>query len=151
MTNSTPRRAGSGPNRFTISLVLGLLLIPVSAVAAVALISQEEDPAAAEAETIEVASPIPETTIEAITTTIAAPAASETLVVTESPTATSADLAIACGDEGLQLVEREADGSIDELEQAALDARHSLYRFNRARRDARGDPCDPAKILRPNG
>jgi len=76
MTNSTPRRAGSGTNRFTISLVLGLLLIPVSAVAAVALISQEEDPAAAQAETIEVASPIPETTIEAITTTIAAPAAS---------------------------------------------------------------------------
>lgn len=122
MTNSTPRRAGSGTNRFTISLILGLLLIPVSAVAAVALISQEEDPAAAQEETIEAASPIPETTIEAITTTITAPAASETLVVTESPTVTSADLAIACGDEGLQLVEREANGSIDELEQAALDA-----------------------------
>ena len=122
MTNSTPQRAGRGTNRFTISLILGLLLIPISAVAAVALISQEEDPAATQEETIEVASPTPEATIEVVTTTIAAPAVSETMVVTESPTATSADLAIACGDEGMQLVEREADGSIDELGQAALDA-----------------------------
>ena len=122
MTDSKPQRAGRGTNRFTISLILGLLLIPISAVAAVALISQEEDPAATQEETIEVASPTPEATIEVVTTTIAAPAVSETMVVTESPTATSADLAIACGDEGMQLVEREADGSIDELGQAALDA-----------------------------
>ena len=122
MTNSTPQRAGRGTNRFTISLIAGLLLIPISAVAAVALISQEEDPTATQDVTIGVTSPMPEAAIEVVTTTIAAPAVSETMVVTESPTATSADVAIACGDEGMQLVEREADGSIDELGQAALDA-----------------------------
>lgn len=99
----TPARG----NTFTLSLILGLLLIPASAVAALALVDRTEtdDDALPEAS----AEPL-----STVTTVVAANAAAE-------PDA-EADLALACGDEGWALVEREVDGSINGLEQAALDA-----------------------------
>jgi len=100
---------------FTISLILGLLLIPLSAVAATALISSDGESESDDAGVIVVE--VPETTVP---TTEAVEA--ETVFVTEPPTATRADLEAACGPEGLELVEREAAGTITDLEQAALDS-----------------------------
>ena len=101
---------------FTISLILGLLLIPLSAVAATALISNDDGETDG-GDTAVVVVDVPETTVS----TTEAPEA-ETVFVTEPPTATRADLEAACGPEGLELVEREMDGTITDLEQAALDS-----------------------------
>jgi len=117
-------------NTFTLSLILGLLLIPVSAVAALALVDRtvtdDDALAAASAEPL-----------SAVTTVVAANAAAE-------PT-TEADLAIACGDEGWALVEKEIDGSINGLEQAALDALRGICES--AGMPLAGPPA-PAPIVR---
>lgn len=115
MTNPSPRKSQPRSSMFTISLILGLLLIPLSAVAATALISNDGETDADDAGVVVVE--VPETTV---TTTEAVVA--ETVFVTEPPTATRADLEAACGDEGFELVEREAEGTITDLEQAALDS-----------------------------
>jgi hypothetical protein len=116
MTSRSPRRNQPRSSMFTISLILGLLLIPLSAVAATALISND-DGETGEDDAAVVVVEVPETTIP---TTEAV--AAETVFVTEPPTATRADLEAACGPEGLELVERELDGAITDLEQAALDS-----------------------------
>lgn len=117
-------------NTFTLSLILGLLLIPVSAVAALALVDRtvtdDEAMAAASAEPL-----------SAVTTVVAADAAAE-------PT-TEADLAVACGDEGWALVQKEIDGSINGLEQAALDALRGIC--ENAGMPLAGPPA-PAPIVR---
>ena len=115
MTSPSPRNTKPRSSMFTISLILGLLLIPLSAVAATALISSDGESEADDAGVIVVE--VPETTVP--TTEVLE---AETVFVTEPPTATSADLGAACGPEGLELVEREAEGTITDLEQAALDA-----------------------------
>jgi hypothetical protein len=116
MTSRSPRKNQPRSSTFTISLILGLLLIPLSAVAATALISND-DGETGEDDAAVVVVEVPETTIP---TTEAV--AAETVFVTEPPTATRADLEAACGPEGLELVERELDGTITDLEQAALDS-----------------------------
>jgi hypothetical protein len=116
MTSRSPRKNQPRSSTFTISLILGLLLIPLSAVAATALISND-DGETGEDDAAVVVVEVPETTVpttEAVT--------AETVFVTEPPTATRADLEGACGPEGLELVERELDGTITDLEQAALDS-----------------------------
>lgn len=116
MTSRSPRKNQPRSSTFTISLILGLLLIPLSAVAATALISND-DGETGEDDAAVVVVEVPETTVpttEAVT--------AETVFVTEPPTATRADLEAACGPEGLELVERELDGAITDLEQAALDS-----------------------------
>ena len=115
MTSPSPRNTKPRSSMFTISLILGLLLIPLSAVAATALISSDGESEADDAGVIVVE--VPENTVP--TTEVLE---AETVFVTEPPTATSADLGAACGPEGLELVEREAEGTITDLEQAALDA-----------------------------
>ncbi len=116
MTSRSPRKNQPRSSTFTISLILGLLLIPLSAVAATALISND-DGDTGEDDAAVVVVEAPQTTVP---TTEAATA--ETVFVTEPPTATRADLEAACGPEGLELVERELDGTITDLEQAALDS-----------------------------
>jgi len=104
-----------GASRFSTSLIIGLLLVPLSAVAAVALVTPDTSAAA---ETAAVA----ETTLPESTTT-------STLSVepTVAPEIASADdLAAACGDQGMSLVAKEADASISPLEQAALDSLRAI-------------------------
>lgn len=101
---------------FAASLIIGLLLIPVSAVAAYAIVSGSSD-------TDSPASTVAMTTAE---TTSTAPAptttsAGETFVV-EPVSATREDLERACGEDGFTLVAAEADGTISDVQQAALDA-----------------------------
>lgn len=116
MTSPLPRKSQTRSSTFTISLILGLLLIPLSAVAATALISNDGETDDGEAAVTVV--DVPETTITTTTEVVVA----ETVFVTEPPTATRGDLEAACGEEGFELVEREASETITDLEQAALDA-----------------------------
>lgn len=99
----TPARKGT----FTISMILGLLLIPLSAVAAIALVDRSAPDIDASASAV--AEPISVVTPAVVATTVAG-------------SYTNADLALACGDDGWALVEKEAGGTINDLEQAALDA-----------------------------
>lgn len=113
-----PRNSGAGrqrQDRTAPSLIIGLLLVPVSAVLAFALVPRStmaEEPVE-EAEAVVVAA-------ETTTSTTAPP--QETIVMTEPPTASRADLEAACGADGQALVDRELAGEISPLEQAALDA-----------------------------
>lgn len=91
--------------KFTISFVAGLLLVPMAAVMAVALMSDAE-PEAAVAE-------------EPTTTTV--PEVQQ-IVFGAVAEATADDLAVACGPAGLELVSAETDGTITPVQQAALDA-----------------------------
>ena len=81
-----------------LSLVVGALLVPLAAYAASSLVSDAAVP----------------TTVWAPTTT--APAAEV------AAAASSADIALACGEEGMRLVAAESDGTISDVQQAALDA-----------------------------
>ena len=102
---------------FTVSLILGMLLVPLSAVAAAAVISDGGDAGTEETVEAVTVAEVP----EAIVTTTAAETV-ETVFVTDPPTFTRADLEAACGEQGWELVEREVEGTITELEQAALDS-----------------------------
>lgn len=103
----TPRREGG--TRLTTSLVVGLLLVPLSAVAAFGLVSRQDGagstptaPAqAAAAQTVPATAPV---------------------VVIDPVTGSDDDLALACGDDGLRLVALETDGAATEVQRAALDA-----------------------------
>ena len=117
MTSRSPKSKATRSSTFTVSLILGLLLIPLSAVAAAAVISNGEDPGSGTVEEVAVAAAVPETTV---TTTEADTV--ETVFVTEAPTFSREDLEAACGEQSWELVEREAEGTIGELEQAALDS-----------------------------
>jgi hypothetical protein len=81
-------------------VIVGTLLVPVSAVAALLL----ADPSPTEA-----------TPASTTSTTIASPP-------TATATAGDADLAAACGPAGMQLVALEQGGTISAVQQAALDA-----------------------------
>jgi hypothetical protein len=87
------------------SMVLGLLLVPLSAFAASVLIS---DRAQTEAEA---SAPAPAPISTPVTATGFA-----------IQTATAADLAAACGETGMGMVAAEMEGSISDIQQAALDA-----------------------------
>jgi hypothetical protein len=96
----TAKRKGPKP----LSVIVGTLLIPLSALAAYALVppSVTEDPSVALAS---------DETIPTSTT-----------VVYDTGVATPQDLAEACGPAGLALVDSENQGTISDLQQAALDA-----------------------------
>ena len=100
MTSPSPRKSQPRSSMFTISLILGLLLIPLSAVAATALISND-DGEAENGDASLVVVEVPETTVTTTT-----PVVSETVLVTEPPNAPGADLEAACGPAGLELVKR---------------------------------------------
>lgn len=107
MTTRTPRRPAkqSGKN-LTLSVILGIVLVPVAAVAATLLTGEDVTPA------------------EATETTVAAsqPGPSVAQIAYADVEATAEDLAYACGEGGLWLVDAENAGSITPLQQAALDA-----------------------------
>jgi hypothetical protein len=86
-------------------MVVGLLLVPLSAYAASVLIS---DRAQTEPEA-------PAPVSASISTPVTAPDFA-------TQTATEADLAAACGETGLGMVASEMEGSISDIQQAALDA-----------------------------
>lgn len=92
----------------TVSMIVGTLLVPVSAVLAVWL-TGANDPAEAE------------TTASASTTTLPT-----VPVTTTSDGVTDADIEAACGPDGMQLVDLEAEGTITDVQQAALDALREL-------------------------
>jgi len=138
MTNRSPKRGQSKSSAFALSLILGLLLIPLSAVAAAALISSDAAPESASVEAV-VVDTVPETTV-----TTTKPEVVETVFVTEAPTATAADLETACGSDGIDLVEREAAGTITALEQAALDALRQICADEGL--ELPGPPAPPAVV-----
>ena len=107
--NTTKQKGGS---RFSTSLIIGLLLVPLSAVAAVALVNPD-----ASAEPEEVAA----TAVAETTTTMTAVA--ETTV---PEIASDEDLELACGEQGMALTTKEADATISPLEQAALDSLRAI-------------------------
>jgi len=116
LNNRTGSEKPKGGSKFSTSLVIGLLLVPLSAVAAVALVNPD---AAAEPEEVVAAEIVLETTT---TTTVEAEA--EDIVVAEI--ASGDDLAAACGEQGLSLVMKEAEATITPLEQAALDSLRAI-------------------------
>jgi len=89
------------------SMVLGLLLVPLSAYAASVLIGDR-----------------PQTELEAPAPASAPASLSTPVTATDFAiqTATAADLAAACGETGMGLVAAETEGSISDVQQAALDA-----------------------------
>jgi hypothetical protein len=101
----TGREQPSGKRRqsLSVSVVLGIVLVPLAAFAASVLVDSEE----------------PSETSS--TTVPAAVAPIQPEAVPSPETASTDDLAAACGDAGLVLVDAEADGSISEVQQAALD------------------------------
>lgn len=111
MSNRTESAKKPGGSKFSTSLVIGLLLVPLSAVAAVALVNPD---AAAESEEMT------EAVVEEATATTAA----EELVVPEI--ASGDDLELACGEQGLALVTKETEATISPLEQAALDSLRAI-------------------------
>jgi hypothetical protein len=97
----TARDPSRGPKKtVTLSLVLGALLIPMAAFGASYLVSASNQ------------APLPDTALVVSTTAAAVPA----------PEPGAADIALACGEEGMQLVAAEANGTIGDVQQAALDA-----------------------------
>lgn len=91
----------------TVSMIVGTLLVPLSAVLAVWL-TGANDPAGAE------------TTASVPPTTLA------TTPQTTAARITEADIEAACGPDGMQLVTLEAKGTITDVQQAALDALREL-------------------------
>jgi hypothetical protein len=102
----TGREQPSGKRRqsLSVSVVLGIVLVPLAAFAASVLVDSEEP------------SETSSTTVPAAVAPTTQPEA-----VPSPETASADDLAAACGDAGLVLVDAEADGSISEVQQAALD------------------------------
>lgn len=94
--------------RLSLSVLLGMALIPVAAVVAVAVVNPQTE-----------AEGTPEPLV-ALTTT--STAASEAMLIVEPISASSDDLADACGQDGLELVQLEQDKAISDVQQAALDA-----------------------------
>jgi hypothetical protein len=94
------RKAGTRP----LSVILGTLLIPISALTAFAFVSPDPGPQA----------------VKDIDTQAGVDPASQ--VVFNPGSATAEDLAAACGPAGLALVDAESAGSISDVQQAALDA-----------------------------
>jgi hypothetical protein len=84
-----------------MSLATGALLVPLSAYGASSLVNAPAEPEPAS------------------TSTTVAPVASPTETVAPVE---SADIGIACGEQGMQLVATEVNGSISTVQQAALDA-----------------------------
>jgi len=110
--------SGRKTPRFTPSFILGVLAVPLSAVVAYALVGTSTDSASdGAATTVAEATTIATTST---TTTMLPPAAEEE--AEEEVRDVAADLVMACGIDGQDLVDREAADEISSLERAALDA-----------------------------
>ena len=92
--------------KLTLSIVAGLVLVPLSAVLAVAIVGDGSTPEAVASET---------------TTAVSTPEVQQ-IVFGAVAEATTEDIAAACGPAGDALVAAEVEGSITPLQQAALDA-----------------------------
>jgi hypothetical protein len=91
-------------------MIVGTVLIPLSALAAIWLTGPDDNGEES-----------------AATTTTVAPAISvPSTLVTTTGGVTQADLETACGPEGMQLVALEEQGSTSDVQQAALDALRAL-------------------------
>jgi hypothetical protein len=113
--DSAPRQKKS----LALSLALGALLVPLAAFAASALVrdaSNQEPP---------------------ISTTAGS---ADPATITAAPTGL-ADIGIACGEEGMQLLTAEADGSITDVQQAALDALRDICEA-----EGRALPASPVDV-----
>ena len=99
------------PRTMLIGLVVGVFSVPALVFAASGFFATHSDAPAAQAQTPAVAAPF-----------LPAPTTSAAPTTTVAPSPTAADVVRACGEDGLSLVAAETDGSISELEQAALDA-----------------------------
>jgi hypothetical protein len=98
-------------HRFSTSLIVGVLLVPLSAVAAFGVVGRSGGEAGQ---------------IPAVTDNLAPTTLQATLDVPATPTVTAApvdrELARACGRDGRKLVALEGSGEISDVQQAALDA-----------------------------
>lgn len=103
---SNQRPARRNGQKLALSVILGVTLIPLSAVGAVLLTNHEPEVSA----TIDT-----EVAMTQVPPTLAQ-------IVYSDVEATPEDLAYACGEGGMDLVEAETDGTIDGLQQSALDA-----------------------------
>ncbi len=102
----------AGGRRFSTSLIVGLLLVPMSAVAAVALVNPDASAGPEATGGVEVV-------VDDATTTVGP-------VVDIPEIATADDLEQACGEQGGLLIAKEAGGTISALEQAALDSLRAI-------------------------
>jgi hypothetical protein len=128
-----PERSPAGAKRsVSISVLVGLVLVPVSAYAASVLVG---DRTSAE----------PDTSISA---PVATPVADF-----DTETASAADLQAACGDAGLGMIAAEADGTIGDIEQAALDALREICAQQGMPLPGKTAPPPPAQtvVLTDNG
>jgi len=105
---------------FTPSFLIGLLLVPASAVAANFLITST--PAEPELQV----QAFPEALVDYYTPRPNAASADATAPTTAPTEATDADLALACGSEGLALVAQEAAETTSDIEVAALAALRTI-------------------------
>lgn len=117
---STPSPRPAKKDTKPLSVIIGTLLVPLSAVAAYALTTPALEP---------------EIPVASVSTT------STALAVTNP--ATDSDIAEACGPAGIALVEAEANGTITEVQQAALTALRDIC-------GAQGSPL-PAAVEPTNG
>lgn len=118
-------------SRFSISLMLGMLLIPVSAVVAVALVSPGEGVDGISPESLKAVN------VSDLTT--------QQTIIVEPVTVSEDQLGAACGVDGLFLVSLEDDGTISDVQKAALDALRQLC-FEEGM--ALPDPTAPPPITR---
>jgi hypothetical protein len=100
--------------RFTASVVAGLILVPAAAAAAVFVVGHDL-PAEAQVELAAPAESPPESA-----------AVTGDSYVIDPVTASAADLAAACGADGMHLVSLESEQLITQVQQAALDALRQL-------------------------
>ena len=109
-------KSGVGPKTLISGLVVGVLSIPALVFAGTTAFGPDDDGVTSEASTTTMvsASTIPDDDLPTTSTTV------------DLDTESAADLTSACGDDGLALVAAEADGSITEIQQAALDALRPL-------------------------
>ncbi|MGB7860560.1 MAG: hypothetical protein WBM90_08695 [Acidimicrobiia bacterium] len=103
---SNQRPARRNGQKLALSVILGVTLIPLSAVGAVFLTNHEPEVSA--------------TSDTEVGVTQVSPTLAQ--IVYSDVEATPEDLAYACGEGGMDLVEAETDGTIDGLQQSALDA-----------------------------
>ena len=106
-------------NRFATSFLVGLLALPLAAAGATALVASQNAPLEAT-----VSSSEPTAALTAPPPAVQQVPVAQTTPATEDNSA--ADLARACGEAGLDLVDRESRGELDALEQAALDSLRSI-------------------------
>jgi hypothetical protein len=106
-----PEQKKAKTNRVTGSVIAGLLLVPATAIAAVAIVGATAQPPAAEAFDESLVSTTTEAVADSTTTTSLVAGMSEAEAVEQ-----------ACTVSAMELINREVDETLTDLEAAALDA-----------------------------